>query len=126
MGLSEREQQLLDEMERRLYQSEADVMQAAPSRSTLNLRSLTLGVIVLLAGVAALIAGVAMQQMWIGLLGFVVMFAGALLAFSRRDEHGKADEAAPISAARSEKKRQTASFGDRMQQRWDKRMDGRP
>lgn len=124
MGLSEREQQLLDDMERRLYQSEADVMQTAPSRARLNLRSLVLGILVLLVGVGALIAGVGLQQLWLGLVGFAVMLGGTLLAFSKREEPGSDDSlfgeqssGAPVSGARE-------SFSDRMNRRWEERMDG--
>ncbi len=65
MALSEREQQLLDDMERRLYQSEADVMQTANTRARFNLRSLVLGILVVLAGVGALIAGAGLQMAWL-------------------------------------------------------------
>ncbi len=124
MGLSEREQQLLDDMERRLYQSEADVMQAAPSRARLNLRSLVLGILVLLAGVGALIAGVGLQQIWLGLVGFAVMLGGTLLAFSKREEPGDAEalfgERQPGGAAPGARE----TFSERMNRRWEERMDG--
>ena len=121
MGLSEREQQLLDDMERLLYQSEADVVQTAPSRARLNLRSLVLGIIVVLAGVAALVAGVGLQQFWIGIVGFAVMLGGTLLAFSKR-EAGDGPEAMGSDGESRAKARE--SFTDRMNRRWDERMDG--
>lgn len=121
MGLSEREQQLLDDMERLLYQSEADVVQTAPSRARLNLRSLVLGIIVVLAGVAALVAGVGLQQFWIGIVGFAVMLGGTLLAFSKR-ETGDGPEAKGSDGESRAKARE--SFTDRMNRRWDERMDG--
>lgn len=122
MGLSEREQQLLDEMERRLYQSEADVLQAPASRTRLNLRSLVLGILVLVAGVALLLAGVGTQQLWLGLVGFVVMLGGTLLAFSKREplQQGtpREGQSANAPSAASE------SLADRMNRRWDERMEG--
>ena len=123
MGLSEREQQLLDEMERSLYQSEADVMQASAARARLNMRSLVLGIVVVLAGIGALIAGVAMPLWWVGLLGFAVMIGGVLLASSKRE----AIDAAPGLGAASPQAKTTSakeSFADRMERRWDQRMDG--
>jgi hypothetical protein len=121
MALSEHEQQLLDDMERRLYQSEADVMQTDRVARRLNMRSLVLGILVVLAGIGALIAGAGLQLFWLGLVGFVIMLAGALLAFSQREseidaqvQHGKA----PQTTASRE------SLGDRMSRRWEERMDG--
>lgn len=124
MGLSEREQQLLDDMERLLYQSEADVVQAAPSHARFNLRSLVLGILVVLAGIAALVAGVGLQQFWIGLVGFAVMLGGALLAFSKREPlDGAAGQGgAAGSAGGASGERETLS--DRMNRRWEQRMDG--
>ncbi len=128
MGLSEREQQLLDEMERRLYQSEADVVQTAPgARSRLNLRSLVLGIVVGLVGLAVLIGGVAVHQLWLGVIGFAVMFGGVLLVFSKRDS-GAGAGVDDRAAARSNGGRANAaareSFSDRMNRRWDERMEG--
>ena len=126
MGLSEHEQQLLDEMERRLYQSEADVMQTAQgANAQFNLRSLVLGIVVGLVGIGVLVGGVAAQQLWLGVIGFAVMLSGALLAFSKRDSASPESvssgapggPAAPASAQRE-------SFSDRMQRRWDERMEG--
>ncbi len=120
MALSEREQQLLDEMERRLYQSEADVMQTATASTRLNLRSLVLGILVVLAGVGALIAGAGLQMFWLGLVGFVVMLAGTLLAFSKRE--ARSDGAMSSGASSAPEARE--SFSDRMSRRWEERMDG--
>lgn len=121
MALSEHEQQLLDDMERRLYQSEADVMQTTHASTKLNLRSLVLGILVVLAGIGALIAGAALQLFWLGLIGFVIMLGGTLLAFSKR-ETGAMDDAPAGAAAGAKDNRE--SFGDRMNRRWEQRMDG--
>lgn len=121
MALSEREQQLLDDMERRLYQSEADVMQTAHASTRLNLRSLVLGILVLLAGIGALIAGAGLQMFWLGLVGFAIMLAGALLAFSKRES----DLDAPAGGSGAAKARESReSLSDRMNRRWEERMDG--
>ncbi len=121
MALSEREQQLLDDMERRLYQSEADVMQTAHASSRLNLRSLVLGILVVLAGIGALIAGAAFQMFWLGLVGFAIMLAGSLLAFSKRE----GDLDASTGGSGTTKARESReSLSDRMNRRWEERMDG--
>ena len=126
MGLSEREQQLLDDMERRLYQSEADVMHApaAGSGRRLNLRSLVLGIIVMLVGVGLLIAGVASQLLWLGLIGFAAMLGGAVLAFTKTEAAGVESAARPTGGVPSSNHAVGETLGDRLNRRWDQRMDG--
>lgn len=121
MGLSEHEQQLLDDMERRLYQSEADVMRTSEnSTRRLNLRSLVLGIVGVLVGVGVLIGGVAAQQLWLGLIGFAVMLGGTVFAFTGSEKAADGGEAAPKSTAKASRE----SLSDRMGRRWDERMEG--
>ncbi|GAA1321449.1 DUF3040 domain-containing protein [Leucobacter albus] len=121
MALSEHEQRLLDEMERRLYQSEADLLPAStgvPRR--FNYRSLVLGTLLGLAGIGLLIGGAAMQQLWLGLLGFVAMLGGVLVMFSKRTEV-EPDQLASKTRQQAAAKE---SLSDRMERRWDERMGG--
>ncbi|KUF06570.1 MAG: DUF3040 domain-containing protein [Leucobacter sp.] len=121
MALSEHEQRLLDEMERRLYQSEADLLPASsgvPRR--FNYRSLVLGTLLALAGIGLLIGGAAMQQLWLGLLGFVAMLGGVLVMFSKRTEV-EPEQFASSARQQAESKE---SLSDRMERRWDERMGG--
>lgn len=123
MALSEHEQRLLDEMERRLYQSEADLLPASSGvPRKFNYRSLVLGTLLALAGIGILIGGAAMQQLWLGLLGFVAMLGGVLVMFSKRTE-GESTEFTSGSGqtARAASKE---SLSDRMERRWDERMGG--
>lgn len=122
MALSEHEQRLLDEMERRLYQSEADVVPASvggPRR--LNYRSLVLGILVALVGIGLLIGGAAGQMLWLGLIGFAVMLGGVTLMFSGRDDAGS-DELRAEPQSKSTRSKETLT--ERMERRWDKRMEG--
>ncbi|WP_449281505.1 DUF3040 domain-containing protein [Leucobacter sp.] len=126
MALSEREQRLLDEMERGFYQSEADVMQTVPvSRRRVNYRSLVLGIIVVLVGVGVLVGGVAAQQLWLGLIGFAVMLGGVMLMFWRGPEPSIESE---LSGGAKNGDAQGAagreSLSERMERRWDERMGG--
>ncbi|MFF8819272.1 MULTISPECIES: DUF3040 domain-containing protein [Leucobacter] len=121
MALSEHEQRLLDEMERRLYQSEADLLPAStgvPRR--FNYRSLVLGTLLALAGIGLLIGGAAMQQLWLGLLGFVAMLGGVLVMFSKRTEV----EPEQFSSSARQTAQAKESLADRMERRWDERMGG--
>ena len=122
MALSKHEQEMLDEMERRLYQSEADVVKPNVGRK-LNLRSLVLGIVVAIVGVLALLAGVTAQQPWLGIVGFIVMLGGVLLAFGKSSSGSDGEDgtsqrgSAPSAPARE-------SLSERMERRWDERMEG--
>ncbi|MCB1273712.1 MAG: DUF3040 domain-containing protein [Leucobacter sp.] len=123
MGLSEREQQLLDDMERRLYQSEADVMQAGSATpKSFNMRSLALGILLALIGIGVMVGGVAAQQLWLGLIGFAAMLGGVVLAFRRSED--PADPGATAGKTKTARSKSGASFSDRMEERWNQRMEG--
>lgn len=121
MPLSEHEQRLLDEMERNLYGGDADVV--TPRSGRANYRFITLGALVALAGVGLMIGGVMSQIIALGLLGFVVVFAGVLLA-SRPSAAG-AKESSTASAATSRRGQARMTFMQRMEKQWDDRQDGR-
>ncbi|MBC9944848.1 DUF3040 domain-containing protein [Leucobacter sp. cx-328] len=126
MALSEHEQRLLDEMERRFYQSEADVLPTTgASRPALSYRMIVLGTLLTLLGIGVMVAGVAGQMLWLGLVGFAAMVGGVVLFFTRRENDpeavvsGKARAgAAPKAAAAKE------TLSDRMERRWNERMEG--
>ena len=84
-----------------------------------------LGVLLAVAGVGALIAGVALQLLIVGVLGFVVMFAGVLLAITPSKRGAAAAAPAEPSAQTAKAKRSGRGFMDRMNDRWDRRQDGR-
>ncbi|MGV8911117.1 MAG: DUF3040 domain-containing protein [Rhodoglobus sp.] len=126
MPLSEQEQRALDEMERSLYQNDADFVSTVnPRRGKPNYRMMVVGVLVGVAGIIALLTGVIIQQPLIGVLGFIVMFVGVLLFVSPPRSAGSADEAATPSAPSSRSPKRGASFMDTINDRWDRRQDGR-
>jgi len=122
MPLSEQEQRLLDEMERSLYQNDAEFV-ASVARAQQGRRSyswLVAGVLLGLAGVAVLILGVIIQQPVIGVVGFVLMFGGVLVAL------GSPRSVKKRAPRRSTSHRSARSGGlmDRMNDRWDRRQGG--
>ena len=118
MPLSEHEQRLLEEMERSLYHNDADFVATVGTRGgRRNYRTIVVGLLIALAGVAVIIAGVALRQPIIGVVGFVVMFVGVLLAFSRPRQ------AAGAPAPDQTKAQARPGFMDRLNDRWDKRQD---
>jgi hypothetical protein len=127
MPLSEHEQRLLEEMERSLYQNDADfVATVGARRGRPAYRSIVLGILVAVIGVGVLIAGVTFRIPIVGILGFVVMFAGVLLAIAPGKRSAGAAGPATASAAGSAKTSKTtqAGFMNKLNDRWDKRQDG--
>lgn len=121
MPLSEQEQRLLDEMERGLYHSDADdVATVGGRRGRAGSTAILLGVVGLVAGVGLLVLGVMVRLPIVGVVGFVAMFAGALLLIAppRRltvaaHERGGSDAGHP--------RPQRASFMDSLGERWERR-----
>jgi len=121
MPLSEQEQRLLEEMERNLYQNDADfVATVSQRRGKPNYTIVAVGVLVVLAGVAVLIGGVMSRLPIVGILGFIVMFAGVLIALA---PPRKSSVNAPRDRAASAPRQ--SSFMDGLNDRWDKRQDER-
>jgi len=122
MPLSEHEQRLLEEMERSLYQNDADfVAKVGGKRARPAYRSIVLGILLAVVGIAVLVIGVYFQQPLVGILGFVVMFAGVLVSISP----GKRVAVEPgAPEPKRAKTRGQAGFMDRMNDRWEKRNDG--
>jgi hypothetical protein len=123
MPLSEQEQRLLDEMERHLMRNDADVVSAPTDGRTLSYRNIVYGTILVLIGLGALIVGVSTQLIVVGVIGFVVMLGGVILAVTptRGIPRASSTEAA---APRAQKQRSNSSFMDRMNDRWDRRQEG--
>ena len=82
MGLSEREQQLLDELERSLSGSSAEKKAKRLSSGNISAKRVIAGTLVLVAGLSVLLAGVMNQAMGVGVIGFALMLGGVYLAVS--------------------------------------------
>lgn len=123
MPLSEQEQRLLDEMERHLMNKDADVVSAPRDGQTLSYRNIVYGTILVLLGIGGLIAGVSSGIIVIGVIAFLVMVAGVVLAVT--PARGFA-AATPRSGEKKPKPASSsASFMDRMNDRWDRRQGDR-
>ena len=98
MPLSEQEQRLLEEMERSLYHNDADFVAGASGRHGRPTYSrIVLGVLVGVVGVGTLIAGVGVRFPIVGVIGFILMFAGVLIALTppRSSSPSTSDASAP-------------------------------
>ena len=126
MPLSEHEQRLLDQMEQALKVEDpkfASHMVAHPGRSRFR-RRLAAGICGVVVGLALVIVGMTITQIWLGVVGFVVMVAAAAYAFkpvSLRD-FGTVQDDGSINAARPKRQtRNNGSFMQRLEERWDRR-----
>jgi hypothetical protein len=130
MPLSEQEQRLLEEMERSLYSNDSDFVATVGGRGRPNYTMVVVGVLAALVGIAVIVTGVIIRTPpvgpLVGVLGFVVLVAGALFAIAP-PRRGGAPAAAPTTSARptsSRPQRGGGSMMDRFSERWDRRQDG--
>jgi Protein of unknown function (DUF3040) len=124
MPLSEQEQRLLDEMERNLYQNDADfVATVGPRRPRSNYRSVVIGVLIGVLGIITLIVGVGIHLAVVGVLGFLIMFAGVLIAATppRATKPAAGSTASPSARAKS----RSGGFMSSLNDRWERRQDDR-
>lgn len=131
MPLSDHEQRVLEQMEQALYAE--DPRFASNLKSTGQVaaarRRAAVGALVALAGLGLVVLGVAMQQIWIGGIGFGAMVLGGVWVFTPRSGSAQLaavqkDGSVPTAKgvrARKPKQRSSGSFMDRLEQRWDKR-----
>lgn len=82
MALSEREQRLLDELERGFYESDPNLANKISSSGAKNPARLILGLIIGLVGVSLIVFAVAIQVAFFGVFAFIVMLTGLIVASS--------------------------------------------
>lgn len=135
MPLSEQEQRLLEEMERSLYNNDSDFVATVGGRhGRPNYTLVVVGVLAALVGIAVIVTGVIIRQPpigpLVGVVGFVILVAGALFAIAPPRRRGAP---APTSAGPAGRPGRPgpASGGnagggmmDRLNERWERRQDG--
>lgn len=122
MPLSEQEQRLLDEMERHLMRNDADVVSAPRDGRSLSYRNIVYGTLLVLLGLGGLLVGVSIPLVVVGVIGFVIMLGGVVLAVTPTRSGVRAMPADRPAAAKPAAR---SSFMDRMNERWDRRQEDR-
>ncbi|MCN9239796.1 DUF3040 domain-containing protein [Streptomyces sp. RY43-2] len=127
MPLSEHEQRMLEQMERALYAEDpkfATALEGSGLR-TYTRRRVYQAVVGFLVGIALLMAGMVAQQIWVSVVGFLVMLGCAVLAVTGWRKAPKPGEQGtpPGVGARGGQARQRRSMMDRIEQRWQRRRD---
>jgi Protein of unknown function (DUF3040) len=120
MPLSEQEQRLLEEMERSLYHNDADFVAGSSGRhGRPTYTTIVTGVLIGVVGVATLIAGVGVRLPIVGVLGFILMFAGVLIALTPPRSSGAGSTTPRATSASG----QTGSFPQNSDDEWQNRPD---
>ncbi|MFD4987648.1 DUF3040 domain-containing protein [Streptomyces sp. NPDC058374] len=136
MPLSEHEQRMLEQMERALYAEDpkfATALEGSKLR-TYTRRRVYQAVVGFLVGIVLLMAGMVAQQIWVSVVGFLVMLGCAVLAVTgwrkapkpgEQPAPGSTDPAdADIKRRQGKQGRQRRSVMNRIEQRWQQRRDG--
>ncbi|MFC7405349.1 DUF3040 domain-containing protein [Georgenia alba] len=82
MPLSEYEQRMLQQMEQQLRSDDPKLANTLADKPRPSARRLGIGILLLVVGLAGLVGGVATEYVWLGVLGFVAMLAGVMLAIT--------------------------------------------
>ncbi|MDG5802666.1 DUF3040 domain-containing protein [Streptomyces ossamyceticus] len=129
MPLSEHEQRMLEQMERALYAEDpkfASALEGSGLR-TYTRRRVYQAVAGFLVGIALLMAGMVAQQIWVSVVGFLVMLGCAVLAVTgwrKAPKPGEQPTTGPTGSAGARRQtRQRRSMMDRIEQRWQRRRD---
>ncbi|MFJ7491438.1 DUF3040 domain-containing protein [Streptomyces sp. NPDC097727] len=126
MPLSEHEQRMLEQMERALYAEDpkfATALEGSGLR-TYTRRRVYQAVAGFLVGIALLMAGMVAQQIWISVVGFLVMLGCAVLAVTgwrKAPKPGERQAAGGSDERRQPRQRRTVM--NRIEQRWQRRRD---
>ncbi|UFU04219.1 DUF3040 domain-containing protein [Ruania suaedae] len=112
---------MLEQMEQQLRSDDPKLANAISGTAVRRPRNVVLGTLLGLAGVGMLVAGVATSYVILGIVGFLAMFAGVMLAISR--PRGAAAHETHESNVRPLKQKTDGSFMSRLEERWDKRRD---
>lgn len=127
MPLSEHEQRMLEQMERALYAEDPKFATALKGSGlrTYTRRRVYQAVAGFLVGIALLMAGMVAQQVWLSVVGFLVMLGCAVLAVTGWRKAPKPGEqpAAGAGPQGRRQQRQKRSMMDRIDERWQRRRD---
>lgn len=135
MPLSEYEQRVLEELEQQLRSDDPKLANTISGRPVRRPLFVGLGIVGLLGGLAALVGGSATGQLWLSIVGFLLMFGGVLVAISRprkgheggkdgADDTDGPDNVHPIrgkSGGSAKKSADGSSFMNKLEERWERR-----
>jgi hypothetical protein len=126
--LSEHEQRLLMQMEQQLLAEDPKFASAMNGRRSVARRRMALGVVAVIAGLVTLVLAVAQAIVFLGVLGFLVMLAGAIYALSAPKTRGGpvgVVDASGRTRPPGGRPHRSGTLMQRLEERWDRRRDER-
>jgi|SRR5690625_2071699 len=127
MPLSEHEQKMLDEMERQLFADDPRLARAFAPKKTprSNGRRIAIGLGAVVLGLIVLVLAVALPAVWLGVIAFIGMLAGAVYAVttptSSPSDPDDPGGGGPGPQGPSSPRDNGGNFMQKMEQRWEKR-----
>ncbi|MGJ7441374.1 DUF3040 domain-containing protein [Aquipuribacter sp. MA13-6] len=129
MPLSDHEQKLLAQMEQALYAEDPKFATTLTGRQrgVGSVSRALVGIGSVAVGLTLIIVGISIGQLWLSVIGFVVMFGGVVFAVAApapsaaaktKTGPGKPTRGGPARGS------QKSSFVQRMEERWERRADG--
>lgn len=131
MPLSEYEQRVLEQMERQLTSDDPRLATTLTSTTGKPVMRYVLCGVGAVVGMLLLVIGAAASQIWLGVVGFIVMFAAVAFVFTKPRKSSTPGATQPggttvPTAGGAKAKPAKRGFLDRMEERWDRRRnDGR-
>lgn len=134
MPLSEHEQKMLDEMERQLFADDPRLARAfAPTKNSRRSgRRIAIGLGAVLLGLGILVLAVSLPAIWLGVIAFLGMLAGAIYAVttpnaaSQEDAQGPSDGGGGQAGPTAPHDGHGGTFMGKLEQRWEKRSGDDP
>jgi predicted lipid-binding transport protein (Tim44 family) len=127
MPLSEYEQRVLEQMERQLTSDDPRLANTLQQRGRRGVGRWLLVGVGFIGGLLLLVAGAAMSQLWLGVIGFLLMFGAVAFAFASPSASGPAGvvrndgSVAPRQRRGQKPASSHRSFMSRLEERWDRR-----
>lgn len=123
MPLSEYEQRVLEQMERQLTSDDPRLANTLTSRGRKPVGRFVLTGVGAAVGLLLLVVGAAVPLAWLGVVGFVVMFAAVAFAFARPRSAGPHGVVRPDGRVTPPRKPHSAGLMSRLDERWQRRRD---
>jgi uncharacterized membrane protein YgcG len=137
MPLSEREQRILEQLERELSTEDPKLATTMTEGPRASFGRVVIAIVGIVAGLLLLIFGVSQSLAVVGVVGFVVMVAAVVIASrpSKKNQLRVVDASGQLYAPTMKKSRKGSngakkpsgsggSFTQRMEERWEKRQNG--
>lgn len=123
MPLSEYEQRVLEQMERQLTSDDPRLANTLTARGRTPVKRYVLAGTGAVVGLLLLVAGAALSLAWLGVIGFVIMFAAVAFAFASPRTSGPTGVVRPDGRVSPARKKRQAGFMSRLEERWQHRRD---